>query len=145
MSADDFDIKLFDQTLQKIYDRESKLSTLITLFTILAIIISLMGVFGLVMFEAEGRRKEIGVRRVNGATVEGDPQDDQFQVHLHSLLLLRGGCPVELDDHEALPPDLCLSDKPAALGIRSCFARSACGDHRCRDFGVPARSDVKSR
>lgn len=70
MSADDFDIKLFDQTLQKIYDRESKLSTLITLFTILAIIISLMGVFGLVMFEAEGRRKEIGVRRVNGATVE---------------------------------------------------------------------------
>lgn len=70
MSADDFDIKLFDQTLQKVYDRESKLSKLITLFTILAIIISLMGVFGLVMFEAEGRRKEIGVRRVNGATVE---------------------------------------------------------------------------
>ncbi len=70
MSAGDFDIKLFDQTLQKVYDRESKLSKLITLFTILAIIISLMGVFGLVMFEAEGRRKEIGVRRVNGATVE---------------------------------------------------------------------------
>ena len=44
-------------------------SRLITLFTLLAIIISLMGVFGLVMFETEYRRKEIGVRRVNGATI----------------------------------------------------------------------------
>ena len=70
MSADDFDIKLFDQTLQKVYDRESKLSKLITLFTIIAIIISLMGVFGLVMIETEGRRKEIGIRRVNGSTIE---------------------------------------------------------------------------
>ena len=70
MSADDFDIKLFDQTLQKVYDRESKLSKLITLFTIIAIIISLMGVFGLVMIETEGRMKEIGIRRVNGSTIE---------------------------------------------------------------------------
>ena len=45
------------------------MSRIILLFTILAIVISLMGVFGLVMFEAEYRRKEIGIRRVNGATV----------------------------------------------------------------------------
>jgi putative ABC transport system permease protein len=69
-SADDFQVSFFDDTLQAVYSKESKLSSLITLFTILAIIISLMGVFGLVMIEAEGRRKEIGVRRVNGATVE---------------------------------------------------------------------------
>lgn len=68
-SADDFDIKFFDDTLQSSYAKEKKLSSLITLFTILAVIISLMGVFGLVLFETEYRRKEIGVRRVNGATV----------------------------------------------------------------------------
>ena len=43
---------------------------LINLFTLLAIVISLMGVFGLVMFDTERRKKEIGVRRVNGATIE---------------------------------------------------------------------------
>ena len=40
------------------------------MFTVLAIVISLMGVFGLVMFETEHRRKEIGIRRVHGATVK---------------------------------------------------------------------------
>jgi putative ABC transport system permease protein len=37
---------------------------------VLAIVISLMGVFGLVMFETEHRCKEIGIRRVHGATVQ---------------------------------------------------------------------------
>ena len=68
-SPEDFEVKFFDRTLESNYKKEQSLSTLITLFTILAIIISLMGVFGLVMFETEYRRKEIGVRRVNGATV----------------------------------------------------------------------------
>lgn len=68
--ADDFDVQLFDQTLQSQYQKEQNLSQLITLFTALAIIISLMGVFGLVMFETERRRKEISIRRVHGATVQ---------------------------------------------------------------------------
>ena len=41
---------------------------MITLFSLLAIVISLVGVFGLIIFEAEHRRKEIGVRKVYGAT-----------------------------------------------------------------------------
>ncbi len=67
--VDEISVEIFDQKLAKSYYREQNLSKLITLFTILAIAISLMGVFGLVMFETEYRRKEIGVRRVNGATV----------------------------------------------------------------------------
>ncbi len=67
---DEIKVEIFDQQLAKSYQKEENLSKLITLFTVLAIIISLMGVFGLVMFETEYRRKEIGVRRVNGATVE---------------------------------------------------------------------------
>ena len=69
IAAEDFDVQLFDQTLQSQYRKEQNLSKLVTLFTILAIVISLMGVFGLVMFETEHRRKEIGIRRVHGATV----------------------------------------------------------------------------
>ena len=69
IAAEDFDVQLFDQTLQSQYKKEQNLSKLVALFTILAIVISLMGVFGLVMFETEHRRKEIGIRRVHGATV----------------------------------------------------------------------------
>lgn len=69
IAAEDYDVQLFDQTLQSQYKKEQNLSKLVTLFTILAIVISLMGVFGLVMFETEHRRKEIGIRRVHGATV----------------------------------------------------------------------------
>lgn len=60
----------FDSTLEYLYAKEENLSKLINLFTLLAIVISLMGVFGLVMFDTERRKKEIGVRRVNGATVQ---------------------------------------------------------------------------
>ena len=66
----DIEVTPFSQALEKQYKKENDLSKLVTLFTILAIVISLMGVFGLVMFETEHRRKEIGIRRVHGATVE---------------------------------------------------------------------------
>ena len=39
-------------------------------FSLVAIIISLVGVFGLVAFDTRFRRKEIGVRRVHGATIK---------------------------------------------------------------------------
>ena len=69
LTADDLDIQYFDRQLQKIYSVEKNMSTIVTLFTLLAILISLMGVFGLVLFETEYRRREIGIRRVNGASV----------------------------------------------------------------------------
>ena len=62
-------INFFDEELGENYQKEQQLTTTISLFTLLAIIISLMGVLGLVMFETQYRRKEIGIRRVNGATV----------------------------------------------------------------------------
>lgn len=69
MSPEDIDVQMLDQQIQNQYRQESMLSTQIGLSSLLAVIISLMGVFGLVMFETEHRRKEIAVRRVNGATV----------------------------------------------------------------------------
>ena len=58
-----------DEDIERLYQSEQKLTTLITLFALISIVISLMGVFGLVLFDAQYRRKEIGIRRVNGATV----------------------------------------------------------------------------
>ena len=66
-----YEVWPFSQSVENQYKKEQNLSKLVTLFTVLAIVISLMGVFGLVMFETEHRRKEIGIRRVNGAT-EGE-------------------------------------------------------------------------
>ena len=42
---------------------------MVTIFTVIAIIISVMGIFGIVLFDTERRRKEIGIRKVNGATI----------------------------------------------------------------------------
>ena len=64
-------IKFFDEELEFVYQREDKLSVLITLFSLLSIVISIIGVFGLVLFETQYSRREIGIRRVYGASVGG--------------------------------------------------------------------------
>lgn len=66
---DKLEVEFFDQELGRQYKAEQRLTTLISLFTALSIVISLMGVFGLVMFETQYRKREIGLRRVHGATV----------------------------------------------------------------------------
>ena len=63
------DVKFFDNELELVYQREDKLSVLVTLFSLLSIVISIIGVFGLVLFETQYRRREIGIRRVHGASV----------------------------------------------------------------------------
>ena len=64
-------VKFFDNELELVYQREDKLSTLIAMFSFLSIVISIIGVFGLVLFETQYRRREIGIRRVHGASVGG--------------------------------------------------------------------------
>lgn len=64
-------VQFFENELELIYQREDKLSTLITMFSFLSIVISIIGVFGLVLFETQYRRREIGIRRVHGASVGG--------------------------------------------------------------------------
>ena len=63
-----FDVQFYDTIFNHLYHKEENLRSLITVFSILAIIISLVGVFGLVVFDTQYRRKEIGVRKVHGAT-----------------------------------------------------------------------------
>lgn len=68
-NVSEYSIRFFEEELGRQYRKEKQLTTMVTLFTLLAIIISLMGVFGLVMFETQYRRKEIGVRRVHGSSI----------------------------------------------------------------------------
>ena len=64
------DIDFFDKELGRQYKQEQKLATLVTVFSQISILISLIGVFGLVLFETQYRRKEIGLRRVQGASIK---------------------------------------------------------------------------
>ena len=66
-----FDVSFYDEVLQRVYEKEIALSTLISLFSLIAIFISIVGVFGLVVFDSECRRKEIGIRKVLGASTKG--------------------------------------------------------------------------
>ena len=66
-----FEVRFFDEILQRLYEKETSLSSLISLFSVMAIFISIVGVFGLVVFDSECRRKEIGIRKVLGASTIG--------------------------------------------------------------------------
>lgn len=58
-----------DQEMGKLYEEEKRLRKLSTLFTLLAILISCLGLFGLLSYIAEQKKKEIGIRKVLGASI----------------------------------------------------------------------------
>lgn len=66
-----FEYSFLDTEVQKQYETEVTLSQIINAFTLMAIVISCLGLFGLAAFSAEQRSKEIGVRKVLGASVTG--------------------------------------------------------------------------
>jgi len=63
------DYHFLDQNFAKQYQTEQKQGNLLLIFTILAISIACLGLFGLVTFTAEQRVKEIGIRKVLGASI----------------------------------------------------------------------------
>ncbi len=65
-----FDYKFLDEDYQKLYTSEQRISQLSRYFAGLAIIISCLGLFGLAAFTAQKRKKEIGIRKVVGATAQ---------------------------------------------------------------------------
>ena len=63
-------IEFYDEVLNNLYKKEINLNKSISLLSGLAIIISIVGIFGLVLFETQYRRKEIGIRKVFGSTTQ---------------------------------------------------------------------------
>lgn len=64
-----FSYNFLDQDLDKLYKGEQQLGSLFNIFAILGILISCMGLYGLSAFMSEQRIKEVGVRKVLGASV----------------------------------------------------------------------------
>ena len=64
-----FNFTFFDQEYDALYKSEQQVANLSTYFAGIAIIISCLGLFGLVAFTAEKKQKEVGIRKVLGASV----------------------------------------------------------------------------
>lgn len=67
-AEDPLNITFLDDNFQKLAEKDRLLGRAITFFTILAIILSVLGLTGLTLFTIERRRKEIGIRKILGAT-----------------------------------------------------------------------------
>ena len=64
-----FEFNFLDQQLDALYKSEVRLYSLFKIFSVLAMLISCLGLWGLITFAAQQRVKEIGVRKVLGASV----------------------------------------------------------------------------
>ncbi|MBQ3535451.1 MAG: ABC transporter permease [Alistipes sp.] len=71
VDAEKYEISMFEDTIAELYSHTRKQTVLLALFSVLSIVISLMGVFGIIIFETQFRRKEIAIRRVFGSTTSG--------------------------------------------------------------------------
>ena len=65
-----FEFTFLDDSIQQQYNDDRKVSSIITSFTLIAMLISCLGLYGLSSYMAERRFKEIGVRKVMGASVK---------------------------------------------------------------------------
>lgn len=64
-----FRYEFLDEKIDNVYKTELKTIALIKIFTLLSILLSCLGIFGFAGFAIKRRTKEIGIRKVNGATV----------------------------------------------------------------------------
>jgi len=65
-----FNIRFYDEVLQNAYQKDQRMTSQITVFGAISIFISLIGVFGLILFETRFRRREIAIRKVHGSSIE---------------------------------------------------------------------------
>lgn len=64
-----FEYHFLDERFEELYQAETEFSSLIKIFTLIAIFIACLGLFGLISFSALQRKKEIGIRKINGAKI----------------------------------------------------------------------------
>ena len=67
-ARNEFEVSFLEESMAKLYQKEEKFAGLISLCGLIAVLIALMGVYGLILFNAKYKTKEIGVRKVNGAS-----------------------------------------------------------------------------
>jgi putative ABC transport system permease protein len=82
-----FNVRFYSTALQSVYEKEQRLSSLIALFSLIAILISVTGVFGLVLFETQSRRREISIRKIMGSSVA-----EVLQLFIRTYCIITGIC-----------------------------------------------------
>ncbi|MGD1894789.1 MAG: ABC transporter permease [Cyclobacteriaceae bacterium] len=65
-----FEYSFLDDWFEKMIEKETQQSRLITMFTVLAIVIAALGLLGLISYTTQQKKKEIGIRKVHGASVK---------------------------------------------------------------------------
>lgn len=66
-----FDVTFLDEGIQRMYESEQRLSSLISIFATLAVVLASLGLYGLVAFSTQARLREVGIRKVLGASGKG--------------------------------------------------------------------------
>lgn len=89
-----FESNLLDQDWENLYKTEDRFGKLFNYFSGLSIIISCLGLFGLSAFSAQQRTKELGVRKVMGASVSGLMQLMAKEFAVLVLVAVLIGCPI---------------------------------------------------
>ncbi|MDR0605768.1 MAG: hypothetical protein LBG80_15855, partial [Bacteroidales bacterium] len=68
-SKEFLDLHFLDETINKLYEKENNLAKLLTICGLITIIVAIMGVYGLILFNAKSKRKTIALHKVHGASI----------------------------------------------------------------------------
>jgi putative ABC transport system permease protein len=69
LSDKPFDLHFLSETMDELYQKESNMARLIGLFGGIIVIIAVMGIYGLIVFNARYKAREIAIRKVNGSSI----------------------------------------------------------------------------
>ena len=65
----EFEYSFVEDAINKLYQKDKNIASIYSFFTFIAIFVSAMGLFSMSLFDVRQRRKEIAIRKINGATV----------------------------------------------------------------------------
>jgi putative ABC transport system permease protein len=68
-SNEPVEIAFLDETLHQLYKQENNLAELILIFGLITVIVTVMGVYGLILFNVKSKRKTIAIHKINGASI----------------------------------------------------------------------------
>jgi len=116
---DDFDYKFVDQEIAKYYDEERHISSLLMWATGLAVFISCLGLLGLVLYTTTQRTKEIGVRKVLGASVSQIVTMISKEFLLLIIIAFLIAAPPSMDRHAQVASEFCIPYRYKLVDIRA--------------------------
>ncbi len=128
-----FEFRFLDEDFNKLYRSELRLGLFMNIFSGLAIVLACLGLFGLSSYSVQQRIKEIGVRKVLGASINNIVillSGGFIRLTLISLLI---AFPIGLVGHEQMAIGFCLQDQYESWYFYSCGGcRSIAFPDHCR-------------